>query len=270
MTLEPADVTAERALGRSHNRDRYLPGDSLEGEFTEYSSREPTRSPSASSGSRLQLTFDKRPKDIKHGFVFGSDPRICDVLLGGKADGFSGRHFCIAFNERGEVTLKNMSNRVASVSYKGEDAPKRNHFTWILFGTYKNIIVTMAKGNLKFKIVWPDKRNQEYKDIYKAHRNRYLEETHDAMPWFDQLDVQSQQITAQVTQQHSPRQQPIYLLEKELGSGTSGIVYKTIDVSTGYQYAAKEFHGFDWKREVEILRLISHVSTVIVDDEFFI
>ena len=269
VTLEAVDITAERAWGQSYNRDRYLPAGSHNNKVNEYSSREHTRSPSVSSGSCLQLTFDERPKNIKHGFVFGSDPRICDVLLGGKADGFSGRHFYISFNERGEVTLKNLSNRVASISYNGEKAPERTHFTWILFETYENIIITMAKRNLKFKVVWP-KRNQECEDMYKAHRNRYLEETRDEMPSFDQLDVQSQQTTAQVTQHHSPRQQPVYLLETELGSGTFGTVYKTVDVSTGYQYAAKEFYGFDWKREVEIFRLISHVSTNIVDDEPFI
>lgn len=200
-----------------------------------------------------------RSKDINHGFVFGSDPRICDVLLGGKADGFSGRHFCIAFNERGDVILRYMSSRAASVSYSGEDAPVRSYFTWILFETYKNIIVMVAKDNLKFKVVWPD--HEKCMEMYEAHRNRYLAEARNAMPQFDQLDVPSQQITAQVTQQHSPRQQPIYLLEKELGSGASGTVYKIVDVSTGYQYAAKEFHRFDWKGEVETLKLISHVST---------
>lgn len=269
VTLEAADVTAEKAWSWSHNHDRYLPADSLEDEFIEYSSREPARSSSASFGSRLQLIFDKRPRDINHEFVFESDSRIFDVLLSEKADEFSDCHFCIAFNEKGKVVLRNMYNRVASVSYNGEEASERNHFTWILFDTYKNIIVTIAKENLNFKVVWPDK-DRECKDIYEAHRNKYLEKIRDAMPWFDQLDVQSQQITAQVTQQHSSRQQPIYLLKKELGSGTSGTVYKTVGVSTGCQYATKEFHRFDWKREVEILRLISRVSTAIFDDESFI
>ena len=37
----------------------------------------------------------------------------------------------------------------------------------------------------------------------------------------------------------------MYLLEKELGSDTFETVYKIVDVSTDYQYAAKEFYGFD-------------------------
>ena len=39
-----------------------------------------------------------------------------------------------------------------------------------------------------------------------------------------------------------PGQQPIYLLEEELGRGGFGTVHKAVNVSDGVVYAAKKFH----------------------------
>ena len=44
----------------------------------------------------LALSFDPGPKDLSKGFVFGSDPQTCDVLLAkDKTSGVSGNHFSI-------------------------------------------------------------------------------------------------------------------------------------------------------------------------------
>ena len=49
-----------------------------------------------SSDSYLALSFDPGPKDLSKGFVFGSDPQTCDVLLAkDKISGISGNHFSI-------------------------------------------------------------------------------------------------------------------------------------------------------------------------------
>ena len=40
-------------------------------------------------------------------------------------------------------------------------------------------------------------------------------------------------------------------------------LYKAVDVSTGYEYAAKIFYGGDWKKEVEILKSVSYISVRI-------
>lgn len=109
--------------------------------------------------------------------------------------------------------------------------------------------------NLIFKLKWP--RNREHCQAeYKAHREAYLEERRNTLPTLGQLDVESQQTTALLTALHSPRQQPIYLPEEELGRGGFGTVYKAVDVSTGDIYAAKEFLGGHWKKEVEILKRV--------------
>ena len=284
VTLEAVSPTAERAWNRPQNQYRCLPASES---IADISSRESTPAVYQPK-SQVQLAFDNKPKDLEKGFVFGSDPRICDVFLGERGAGFSGQQFCITFNERGEVIFKNMSRKKAQVDYKGEDPSRRNQFTWILFDTYENIKITIGeKEDLIFKVEWP--KNRKYcRAEYEAHRDAYFEERRNAFPPLSQLDMETQQPTAMPTAQHSPRQKsprqksprqksprqksprqksprqkPIYLLEEEFGHGGFGTVYKAVDVSTGDVHAAKKFHHGDWKKEVDILTELSHVSLII-------
>ena len=261
VTLEADGTTAERAWNRPQNQDRCLPASEF---VVDISSRESTPAVDQTA-SQIQLTFDDKPKDLQKGFVFGSDPQICDVFLGERGAGFSGRQFCITFNERGEVIFKNTSRKKSFVDYNGEDPPGRNQFTWILFATYKNIQITM--GDLIFKVKWPENRKFCLAE-YETHRDAYFEERRNALPPLSQLGMASQPTTAVPTAQYSPRQEPpgqepIYLLEEELGRGGFGTVHKAVDVSTGDVHAAKKFHHGDWKKEVDILTELSHVSVII-------
>ena len=52
--------------------------------------------PDAFANARLSLSLNPGPKDLSKGFVFGSDPQTCDVLLAkDKTSGISGTHFSI-------------------------------------------------------------------------------------------------------------------------------------------------------------------------------
>ena len=215
--------------------------------------------------------------------MFGSDPRICDIFLGERGAGFSGQQFCITFNQRGEVIFKNISRKKARVDYNGEDPSLRIQFTWILFDTYQNIEITIGeKNDLIFKVEWPKDRKVRLAE-YETHLDAYFEERRNALPPFSQLDMESQPTTAVLTAKHSsrqespqqesprqkaprqepPGQEPIYLLKEELGRGSFSTVHKAVDISTGDVYAAKRFHHGDWKKEVDILMSLSHVSGVV-------
>ena len=256
VTLEADNPTAEIAWNQLENRDRCTFTSESDGRAVEIPSREATPAP-GQSGSQIQLTFHKKPKNLEKGFVFGSDPKTCDVLLGAWAAGFTRQHFRITFNRRGEVILEDISREVTRVSYNGEDPPDRNDFTWILFYDYKNITVTLNKGEkkieLKFKVEWPENRKSCLAQ-YEAHRDAYLEECRKATPSLSRLGIESKE------SQYSP----IYLPREELGRGSFGTVHKVVNVSTGGEYAGKTFHGGNWKDEVAVLREISHVS--VVDD----
>lgn len=71
---------------------------------------------------RIELKFDKPPKDPASGFAFGTDEKTCDIQLGrrGAVPGISGHHFNITFNEERRLILKGLSTRGIAVSYDSQ------------------------------------------------------------------------------------------------------------------------------------------------------
>ncbi len=257
VTLKADNPRAEIAWNRPENHDRCQSASETDSELVEIPSRGTTPGVSEQvepQASKIHLTFDQKSKNLGKGFVFGSDPQTCDVLLGAWA-GISRQHFRITFNARGEVILVDTSRFDTNVSYNGEKLPDRNQFTWIFFDRYDNIKVTLNKrkeNELIFQIEWPKNRKFCLAQ-YEAHRDVYLEECRNATPSLSRLGMDSLQ---------SQRRQPIYLPEEELGRGNFGRINKVVNVSTGDEHAGKEFYGGNWKKEVEILRKVSHVSVV--------
>lgn len=103
--------------------------------------------------SRLQLTFDNPPKNGLQ-WVFGNDPSVCDVLLGGPKQGISQRHFCISFDEKGRLILEAQTNsRFMILNYydKPHDQSRQNYFRWILFPWASPMVVTLGKEPRKKK-----------------------------------------------------------------------------------------------------------------------
>ncbi len=109
-TLIPADTEklTENAFRRKHNEKRYLPPTQGIAEDPTISSREATPAKEMLDDDhckydfthRLQLTFDKEPKDPTKGYSFGTNPQVCDILLGQRgARCISGLHFCITFDD---------------------------------------------------------------------------------------------------------------------------------------------------------------------------
>ena len=79
VTLKTINSTIERAFKLLHNRERcsFVFNDA---EDAKIPSRETTPLP-GQCGSQIQLTFDKKPKNLEKGFVFGFDHNTCDVVL---------------------------------------------------------------------------------------------------------------------------------------------------------------------------------------------
>jgi hypothetical protein len=242
-------------------------------------------------GQRLRFTWDQKPKNIQDGWVFGSNPKICDVFMGRSKGGTSGSHFRITFNDQGQLVLIDSSTHGTAVSYDGQawdekrrnpPDPKRrkprdksNDFTWILFPGIKIRVITGHKIDelpnapvIEFSVddvVDPD--SHSYPE-YKALRNAYMAEMRTAIPFG--LNIDSHPTTAGQTESHTPnrhlKQRPIWIDHEKIGSGEFGTVYRTVNVSTGMIYAAKKLlrndraHRERWDREVALLRDISHVG----------
>ena len=207
--------------------------------------------------SRIQLSFDKGPKDFSQGFVFGRDPAVCDVIIGDRGDKISKHHFSITFDTQSRLVVRDHSTRGTAVSYNGQGAKQpRSKFTWVIFPGIKKIEIIVV--DLRFTIELADHSGcgPEYEELVKA----YLQEAGTAVAPISRLKFGSNDPTAPTSLAHSPKQLPIYYKEEELGRGEFGTVYRAVDVSSGSIYACKEFSRGDWRREVKIMEGVLHVS----------
>ena len=250
--LVATSQAARNAWSQSQNQDRWSAAPSND-EVRDISSREATPAIQYSE-PQLQLTFDNMLKD---GLVFGSD-KACDVWLGERKRGFSSQLFRILLTAENHLVFQDLWKGETTVKYKDETTPPRQGFTWVLFYNRPDIEISMKKEGFefKFKIKWPDRSEQQNAE-YEIHLKQYLQEHRNAMPLLTQLSAE----------QDACRQQPIYLLDQELGRGSFGTVHKAVNVSTARVCAAKKSHDRKWhKQEVGILRELSHVGVPVCSE----
>ena len=108
VLVEPEGSEAQAAFRISHNEGCRHAGkarDALKDDTDATSSKTNLTShiadPDRLSAVYLALGFDQSPKDMSRGFIFGSDPEICDVLLAeNNHSGMSGNHFSISIDWR--------------------------------------------------------------------------------------------------------------------------------------------------------------------------
>lgn len=291
-TLIPTDAEkrAEKAFRLKHNESRYLKPTEGIPEGPPISSREATPATELSSDEgcnyesthRIQLTSGKKPKDPTKGYTFGTNEHLCDVLLGHRgAHRISGVHFCITFDEKKQLILKDCSTRGTSVSYNGQARGEvRRRFTWILDlrtgdAEYE---IKVHVGGLEFKVELAS--HDACSVDFEENVERFLEATRTVVPALDVLGIYSHTTTAQPSQALTPRGRSIYIFGQTLGSGSFGRVEKVIDVSTGSTYARKQFYEPRWERnenrrrqqkedwlngvrkEIRIMRENPHVSMI--------
>lgn len=265
-TLIPTDnfELAKNAFRLPHNHDRYFAPTGGFPTGPTISSREPTpagNQPNDGSESSeyncthsIRLTFSEKPKNPTRGFLFGTNPLACDVLLGYRGmRGLSGLHFCIAFNEQGHVIVKDFSTCGTAVSYDGQARHEvRRDFTWILdlkrgSRQWDIKVHVPKKDGLEFKIILASHKTCEAK--YIENVNSFLAERRTALPPLSVLGIDSH-TTAQPSQPLTPRQRPIYIEDRKLGSDTFAVVHLITDVSTGSKYARKRFYKPSlWERD---------------------
>lgn len=80
--------------------------------------------------SAISLSFDYQPKS-HHGFVIGTDPKTCDVVLP-KVLGISRRHCHITFDSEKRLILRDTSKYGSSVRYDGRGNGVRRRGSWVL------------------------------------------------------------------------------------------------------------------------------------------
>lgn len=301
FTLKAISGYAQEVFQRSDNQRFYIPPSHHE--VVAAASRESTPATNVGDDNnaegqgddkrgfchQLRFTFNQKPRCVERGFVFGSNPKTCDVLLGRPKDGISGSHFRITFNDKHQLVLIDQSTHGTAVSYGGQawdekrkNPPDRtqnrirnasNDFMWILFPEIENKRVIIGHKidelpnaptiEFSVEVVDPEACDDQYRMLSDA----YLDEMRTAIPFG--LNMDSHLTTAGQTALHSPtqrpKQRPIWINRDCIGSGQFGTVCRVVNVSTGVEYAAKTLlrKGKDirerWDREVAILRNMSHV-----------
>ncbi|KAK2748336.1 hypothetical protein FQN57_000994 [Myotisia sp. PD_48] len=213
----------------------------------------PENIPQQHEKHRIKLKLNDPLKNPSRGFVFGTDPSVCDVLLkNGETEAYISRaHFSITFNAGRYLVLKDFSTRGTAVSYDGQaENERRRRFTWIINlpdgnGALSNVKVHIR--NLSFKVQLAN--HTVYGGEYTANVERFLEEAREALPQIDRLAMDSYSTPVRSSQPLTPRQNPVYISQKRLGNGSFGEVDLVIDASTAAIYARKKF--FDQTRKVK-------------------
>lgn len=255
---------AENAFCLEKNKTRYLPptrgvadGPILSSRESTPAQEQPDDYPEYDSTHRLQLTFDKKPKDASKGYSFGTDPQRCDVLLGSRGQyGISGLHFCITYavtlDQNKRLVLRDLSKNGTAVSYSGQaEKEVRHRFTWILdLGKEEgawDIEVDAQKLRFKTEVASHKASRANYDDKVEE----FVKDSRTILPPLDVLGIDSHTTTAQPSQSFTPKQLPIYVRERELDRGSFGRVEKVVDVSIGATYARKEFYEPRWEMSEE-------------------
>ncbi|MCJ1304427.1 hypothetical protein MMC08_007239, partial [Hypocenomyce scalaris] len=260
LRLTALTQPAEYAFRLKQNQSRHVEPPPHSEDMRESFSRESTASEWQDDGntddysSQLLWTFDQKLKNDQQRLTFGSEPHRCDVFLG-RHKMIGGLHFYITLDREKGVVVYDVSKNGMSVTYDGKAGLPRHKFRWILFHGYK--IVVAINENLRFRVEVPS--YAICKPEYDANVGDFLQRSQSDDLLFGQLRITSQDNTANPTQSLSPRRRPIYLRKRQIGRGEHGTVHEVVNVSSGVTYAAKSFKpGFDFVKEVEILKSLSH------------
>ena len=217
----------------------------------------------------IRVTFDNIPK-TRYGLRVGRDSdaefRVLDL------PGVSAYHFALTFDANYRLIVRDLGSSLGTtVIYDDMERGRWSLFDWIVGGSdflqKVNTIVVKVTKFLQFRLVIP--RHDVDSKSYRDRVDRFRAGTTDAEQVLDlgRLGPLSRVNTAVPSGARTPTSGPSrhVTVHKELGTGGFGVVYHVWNVSTGEEYALKEpkkgsGHDAQWKREIVIMKRISHVS----------
>ncbi|KAK2749417.1 hypothetical protein FQN57_006351 [Myotisia sp. PD_48] len=269
LTLQTDHRSIKKAWEHPHTAEKFTIASTREQPLndTESTSDDDSQS-TCPSESRLQLTFDRPPRNITRGFSFGTSKKRCDILIETETDQkISGLQFYITMDEWGRLVLIDRSKYGTAVGYEGWGGNLfRTNFKWILAPDKETTIHLRNGAILQVEFATHENCQAEY----NAKVMSYLNDSSDPTMALGALDIP----TADPSLPFSPNQGPIYYPIKTLGRGGFGIVQLVRDVSTGVQYASKEplllnegadtrkFLSNEMKKEVDVMKQLSHPHIV--------
>ena len=261
LRVFPISDKAVDILKDSHNQTRYVEEVSRAA-LPDYSSRETTPDiadvpeEDVNDKRHLELRLDRPPRNKVH-YVFGSNPKSCDILVGSKVDGVSDEHFRISFDKREYVTLTDTSKNGTFVTYEGRRETLRRKFTWILFPN--SVIGVRISRDISFQIILG--QHGARSERYRSNVTKFMKSGCAEMGLSSvealvaRFEIQNREITAAHVLPDALLDEDIYHYDEEsiLGTSNFSTVYRAVNVSSGRVYAAKRYHLSG-----------SHVSEVLV------
>ncbi|KAL9017937.1 MAG: hypothetical protein Q9185_004749 [Variospora sp. 1 TL-2023] len=148
-----------------------------------------------------------------------------------------------------------LSTRGVAINY---DSPAKDEvryrFTWILDlkrkegeGEYDVQVHVPKTNKLAFEVKLA--RYDTCRANYEENVTEFLEVSRDASARLERLCFDSFESTAPPSETFSPKESPVYIPQRALGSGSFGMVDMVVDTSTGLEYAQKRFFEPTWARD---------------------
>ncbi|KAL8931805.1 MAG: hypothetical protein Q9216_007066 [Gyalolechia sp. 2 TL-2023] len=217
----------------------------------------------------LILTFSSPPK-TPLGYLAGRCPDSDLVLT--KYKGVSWYHFALTFDDDNCLIVRDLDSTVGTrVIYDTEDGERGHGIAWSARGpglvNGKPPVIKVV-GDLQFKLVVPnhDTSSKTYLDNVARFRQGTAA-TEDLFHGLKLLSPVKTELPTPMGEAETPGVQApgSILWKKMLGQGSFAVVHYAWDVTTRQEYALKEprpgkFDRQSWRKEVEIMKGISHVS----------
>lgn len=215
-------------------------------------SRESTPVPLAVLPSILRLPM-QMPKDPLYGFVFGSDHRICDVIIDVGTAETNGTQFAIKpAKDPGVYVVKNLG---AHGTLMRHESPmyfrvKKQR----AFGRATGDRMDIRHGGYTFELHCPD-HTAHFADFGAQWSSFYNKFTSEVTP---ERALYGLALSAGPSSTHASVE---YYHDGDIGRGIGTVVHRVINRRTGLVYALKSCKSLEYcRKEAAVLSRIKHVS----------
>ncbi|KAL5120487.1 hypothetical protein ACEQ8H_001505 [Pleosporales sp. CAS-2024a] len=213
-------------------------------------------------------------------------------IVGGRAEnvdlsfpdipGVSAFHLAFTFDDQNRPIARDLGSRGGTkVTYKSEPGHRRSSFDWPLLGpsiTRGEAPILNITDGMQFKVIVPPHDIKSLNHIERV--KEFLKGTADHEELFPSLSIRTTQNTRRPTGQQTPTKDsnslPLLYREK-IGSGSFGTVKYVWNGREDYvmkkprkkSLKRNEYDKNAWRREIEIMRSISHDHIVKFRDANF-
>lgn len=247
-----ADITLHSHNELFHSTEQLQPIEDCYAseEASQFSESDTPPPPPPPARPLLRFTTNHIPKDVTTGFVFGTDSELCDVVIPqGSRTSISARQFAVTFRtDTGSVILRNLPRRGTRIEIINREA--------ILLQSqraFDDARIRVHLGRTKILLARP----WDSDDIGVEYQ-AFLAKLASAAQTFGRMTPIVRPGRGAALLPASP-----YTMEKKLGAGGFGSVYRAVHQFTGGFVAIKCFNqssDASWK-EANILCSLRHVSS---------